>query len=131
MTERDWDERDWDDKRMENIIANILRAGVILSAAIVMIGGAAYLFRHGTSPADYRIFRGEPSSLRGARGIAHGVVRLQSRAVIQLGLLFLIATPVARVVFAVYGFAEERDRLYVAFTVLVLAILAFSLLGSH
>ena len=120
-----------DDRRMENTIANMLRAGVILSATVVLIGGVAYLIRHGTAPADYRIFRGEPSSLSGARGIAHGVIRLQSRAVIQLGLLFLIATPVARVAFAVYGFAEERDRLYAAFTVIVLAILGYSLLGSH
>lgn len=51
-------------------------------------------------------------------------------ALIQLGVLLLIATPVARVVFAVVGFALERDRLYVAVSVAVLAILAASLLYS-
>jgi uncharacterized membrane protein len=49
---------------------------------------------------------------------------------IQLGLLLLIATPIARVGCSIVGFAIERDRMYVAFTLIVLAILLYSLLGS-
>jgi uncharacterized membrane protein len=49
---------------------------------------------------------------------------------IQLGLLLLIATPIVRVAFSMVGFAIERDRMYVAFTLIVLAILLYSLLGS-
>jgi uncharacterized membrane protein len=45
-------------------------------------------------------------------------------------LLLLIATPVARVMFAVVGFAMERDPLYVLLTLIVLAVLLYSLLGS-
>ncbi len=56
---------------------------------------------------------------------------LNGRGIIQLGLLFLIATPVARVIFSIWGFADERDRMYVVFTVIVLAILIFSLVGSQ
>ena len=52
------------------------------------------------------------------------------RGIIQLGLLLLIATPVARVAFSIFGFAEEKDRMYVAFTVIVLLILLYSLIGS-
>jgi uncharacterized membrane protein len=52
------------------------------------------------------------------------------RGWIQLGLLLLIATPIARVAFSIVGFSIERDRLYVVFTVIVLAILLYSLLGS-
>jgi uncharacterized membrane protein len=48
-------------------------------------------------------------------------------AVIQLGLLILIATPVARVIFSLVGFVLERDRVYVAITLAVLAILAYSI----
>ena len=54
----------------------------------------------------------------------------RGRGVIQLGLLLLIATPIARVAFSVVGFALERDRMYVVFTLIVLAILLYSLLGS-
>jgi uncharacterized membrane protein len=49
---------------------------------------------------------------------------------IQLGLLFLIATPIARVAFSIAGFAVERDWMYVGFTVIVLVILLYSFLGS-
>jgi uncharacterized membrane protein len=45
-------------------------------------------------------------------------------------LLFLIATPIVRVAFSIVGFAMERDRMYVVFTLIVLAILLYSLLGS-
>ena len=38
---------------------------------------------------------------------------LRGRGIIQLGLLFFIATLVARVAFSIFGFAEERDRVYV------------------
>jgi uncharacterized membrane protein len=54
----------------------------------------------------------------------------RGRGWIQLGLLLLIATPIARVVFSVAGFILERDRLYVTFTLIVLAVLLYSLLGS-
>lgn len=123
-------ERAWTDKRMENILGNLLRAGVIFSAAVVFCGGVVYLARHGFAPADYRVFQGEPSDLRGVAGIVRLAAGLSGRGIIQLGLLFLIATPVARVIFSIWGFAAERDHMYVAFTVIVLAILIFSLVGS-
>jgi len=50
---------------------------------------------------------------------------------IQLGLLLLIATPVARVAFSVVAFAMQRDRLYVAVALIVLAVLMYSLMGGR
>jgi len=107
-----------------------LRAGVLSSALIVLCGAVIYLARHGFSPADYRVFRGEPTGLKSVRGIVRDAFSLHSRGIIQLGLLCLMATPVARVAFSVWGFAEEHDRMYVSFTVVVLLILLYSLLGS-
>ncbi|MGH9545376.1 MAG: DUF1634 domain-containing protein [Terriglobales bacterium] len=123
-------ERTWTDQRIENILGNLLRAGVGLSAFVVFCGAVLYLARHGHAPADYRVFQGEPSELRSIPGIVRNTVDLSGRGIIQLGLLFLIATPVARVVFSIWGFAEERDRMYVVFTVIVLSVLLFSLIGS-
>jgi uncharacterized membrane protein len=120
----------WTDKRIETVLANLLRAGVIVSAAIVFCGAVIYLLRHGQAPANYRVFQGEPSDLRTVAGIVRDAVKFSGRGVIQLGLLFLIATPVARVIFSIWGFAAEHDRMYVVFTVIVLAILIFSLVGS-
>ncbi|HVJ06449.1 MAG TPA: DUF1634 domain-containing protein [Candidatus Saccharimonadales bacterium] len=118
------------DQRMEVIIGHLLRAGVLLSAAVVMLGGIIYLVHHGHAVADYRTFQGELSPLRTITGILHGALRLSGRAVIQFGLLLLIATPIARVIFSAVAFARERDFLYVGFTIVVLVVLAYSLFGA-
>lgn len=120
----------WDDRRIEVILGNLLRSGVMLSAAVVLWGACIYLFRHAHEPADYRIFRGEPSEFRTIPGIVQSVIHGRGGGLIQLGLLLLIATPIARVAFSIVGFALEHDRMYVAFTLIVLAVLLYSLLGS-
>ena len=56
---------------------------------------------------------------------------LSSGGIIQAGLLLLIATPVARVVFSVFAFALQRDRTYVFVTLIVLGILLYSLMGGR
>jgi uncharacterized membrane protein len=122
--------RSWTDQRIENVLGNLLRAGVLLSALVVSIGGVIYLLRHGRSPVDFRVFRGEPANLRDVRGIIDDTVALHGRGIIQLGLLVLLATPVARVAFSIFGFAQERDHMYVVFTVIVFLILLYSLFGS-
>ena len=124
----------WRDRRIEIILGNLLRTGVLISAAVVLLGACIYLSHHAHEPADYRVFRGEPSEYRSIRGVIQSVIsgrgRGRGQGLIQLGLLLLIATPIARVAFSVVGFGIERDRLYVAFTLLVLAILLYSFLGS-
>jgi uncharacterized membrane protein len=120
---------DWTDRKVENIIGNLLRAGVLLSAAVVLFGATVYLARNGRSPADYRLFQGEPSEIRTVGGIVQQTLELRGRGIIQFGLLLLIATPVARVAFSLFGFAAEKDRMYMAFTAIVLAILLYSLLA--
>ena len=122
--------REWTDRRVELIVGNLLRAGVILSAVVVMLGGAIFLVRHGLQPAAYRVFRGEPSDLRSIHGILRQVVAFRGRGIIQLGLILLIATPIARVAFSLFGFSEEKDRMYVVFTAIVLVILLYSLVGT-
>jgi uncharacterized membrane protein len=120
----------WDDFRIEIIVGILLRTGVILAASVVLIGGVLYLSRHGREIPDYAGFHGEPASLKSPVEIFHGVMQLNARAIIQLGLLLLIATPVARVLFSAIAFAMERDGMYVVITLIVLAVLLFSLFGS-
>lgn len=120
----------WTDQKTENVIGNLLRAGVMLAATVVLAGGVLYFVRHGGEPADYRVFRGEPTDLRHVAGIVHDAFALESRGIIQLGILLLIATPIARVAFAVFAFAAERDWMYVGFTLMVLGILMYSLIGT-
>jgi len=115
--------RRWNDQVVEAWIGNLLRAGVTLSAAVVFFGGGVYLVRHGHELPHYRTFVGTPEDLRKVPGIWQNVLAFKGRGLIQLGLLLLIATPVARVAFSVVAFAVQRDRLYVVVTLIVLAVL--------
>lgn len=101
-----------------------MRAGVILAAAVVMAGGVWYLAAEGTARPDYHRFHGARGAMPWTQGLSGPL------ETIQIGLLILIATPVARVVFSMAAFGMERDRVYVGITLVVLAILAYSLAGS-
>jgi uncharacterized membrane protein len=126
--------RGWTDERVQQFLGNLLRAGVVLAAVVVLAGGTFYLTRHGSELIDLkkdREFHGEPAELKSISGIVTSAAMFHGRGIIQLGLLLLIATPVARVIFSVLAFALERDFLYVTFTLIVLAILVFGLAGGH
>jgi uncharacterized membrane protein len=43
-------------------------------------------------------------------------------------MLLLMATPIARVALCAFAFFEQRDRLYVGVTLVVLAVLLYSLI---
>jgi uncharacterized membrane protein len=109
------------DQRMDGVIAKLLRAGVILAAALVLAGGVAYVASSGRTVPDYRQFHPEMAGLRAVPGLSW------PEALIEIGLLALIATPVARVVFCLAAFALERDRMYMGFTAAVLAVLLYSI----
>lgn len=117
------------DTRVQQAVGNLLRVGVILAALVVAAGGVLFLLRHGGSVPDYRVFRGEPVDLRAFSGIVRDAFTGSGRGIIQLGLLILVATPVARVAFTAVAFAFERDRTYVLVALLVLSLLLKSLVG--
>lgn len=118
------------DRQVQRVIGGLLRIGVIVAASITATGGVWYLARHARDVPHFGAFHGEPPSLRSVEGIIAAVGSLHSDAFIQLGLLVLIALPILRVAVSIVAFALERDWLYCAATVLVLAILLFSLLGG-
>lgn len=118
----------WDQHRVEQAMGMLLRVGVLSAALVAGLGGAWFLMQHGSSVADYGTFRGEASRLNSIGAIVAGAIRGQSRAVVQLGLLLLIATPIARVFFSLVAFLLQRDRLYTIVTSVVLAVLLFSLI---
>lgn len=117
----------WTDLQLEQIIGNLLRAGVVLAAVVVFAGGVVYLLYHGFEHPQYHTFHGEEGSLKSISGIVHDALALHSRGIIQLGLLLLVLTPISRVAFSAIGFLLEGDRMYVVITLIVLAVLLFSL----
>lgn len=128
----------WLERDVELYIGKLLRYGVILSCAITLLGGVIYLIQHhGTTP-DYRPipdgqpFLGVDLYLRELSTIVPRILKLDGAAIIQLGVCVLIATPIARVAFSVIAFLIEKDYMYVAITLVVLAIIiANMLLGLH
>jgi uncharacterized membrane protein len=120
----------WTEEQVETFVGVLLRVGVTLAAGVVLLSGAFYLIRHGGEMPHYRVFRGEPDDLRHVGRIFAAARGGLARAAIQLGILLLVATPIARVAFSIVAFARQRDLKYVVVTCGVLALLLYGLLGS-
>ncbi len=116
-----------DDRLIDARISVILRSGMILSAIVIFFGGVLFLLHHGGSIPSYRVFHGVSAPLNNVAGIVHQALHGHALGIIQLGLLLLIATPVARVLFSVIAFWMERDYLYVVISGIVFAVLIYSL----
>ena len=118
------------DEQVQKWIGTLLRVGVTAAACIVLAGGIWYLAVHGGDMPRYGTFHGEPAFLRHISALVAAVFSGHSVALIQLGLVILIAVPIARVAISIVAYALEKDWLYCVVTALVLAILLFSFLGG-
>ena len=108
-------------RQAELIISQVLRGGVVLSAIIILLGTLLYYLE----PAARRT---QATSYPHALGaVLPAVAHFSPLGIITLGLLVLLATPVMRVAVSIVAFALEHDRLYVAITSLVLAVLLLSI----
>jgi len=118
------------DGSVDMLLAYVLLAGVVTAAVLVFSGGIISLYAHWRATAAYEVFRGQPPDLRSVAGAFRSARALTGEGLIELGLLLLIATPIARVALSVILFARQRDWLYVGVTLLVLALLTYSLLAG-
>ncbi|MES2222720.1 MAG: DUF1634 domain-containing protein [Acidobacteriota bacterium] len=116
------------DKQVETLIGQVLRTGVLLSCFVTLIGLVLYLAHQGTAISDYQVFHSVNAPLRSVYQVVPHAFLGYPLSIIQLGVLLLIATPVARVAFLVVAFGLERDRMYVVVSSLVLVILLGSIL---
>lgn len=118
------------ERRLGRSISWSLRVGVLIAATLVLIGGGIYLTHHGTEVLRYATFEGQPERFTSVRGIFRSVRDLEGRGIILLGLIALVLTPVARVLFSALLFAKQRDWLYLAITAFVLGVLVYGLAGG-
>lgn len=116
------------DQKLEIAIGRMLQTGVLLAAAVVLAGGILYLYEATGPRPDYSHFTGVAEALRSPVKIVSNAIHGDAQSIIQLGLLLLIATPIARVILAAVGFLLEHDRLYFWVSLIVLAVLLYSLL---
>lgn len=112
-------------------MGTLLRVGVLAAAFLVVLGGILFFIQHPKEIFDYTTFKGEPAKFRHVHLIIKEALEFRGRDIIQLGLLVLIATPVARVIFSLIGFLIEKDWIYVVITSTVLIILSISLFSNY
>lgn len=129
----------WAQRDVEQYIGKLLRYGVILSSIITIFGGIIYLYqdhsssidRYKPTPSDMP-FPGVDHYLRELNTIFPRMMELDGAAIIQFGVIVLIATPIFRIAFSAFSFLIEKDYLYVGLTLLVFCIiLANMVLGLH
>lgn len=110
-------------RQTELVISFVLRGGVLLSAGIILVGVIAYYVRYGSAASRLAADRVFPHTVSSVfAGLAQG----SPLAIIALGLLVLLATPVLRVLVSIFAFAVERDWRYTVITTIVLVILLVS-----
>ncbi len=113
-------------ERFRTVVSAVLVVGVALSAALIGIGFLAALAFgwQGSILVTVSTVIRQPTDFS---NLPARLAVLEPLSITQLGLLVLLATPVARVAASVVGFTLEGDRLYAAITLGVLAILLSSL----
>ncbi len=93
--------------------------------------GAKMGFLSFSADPNYKTFVGIPNFVRHFPGIIYSVIDLKGQAIIQTGIVLLIATPILRVVCSAIGFVLEKDYMYFGISVMVLCIIFMSMLSGH
>lgn len=117
--------------RLETGVSILLRVGALASLAIVIAGSVVMLVQHPdflTDPASLAPILAPHSTTRTVGGVLKGLASGRGEAIILLGLMLLIGTPVLRVALSVATFLRSRDRLFAGLTATVLCLLLLSFL---
>jgi uncharacterized membrane protein len=118
--------------RIEVLISRLLRFGVVTSLSIVGLGLLLMFIHHPSylrSAMDLQRLTSPGAAFpHTLREMMTGLAAMRGQAVVVLGLLLLIATPIMRVAVSVAGFVLQRDRVFVVITSAVLAVLLVSFL---
>jgi uncharacterized membrane protein len=117
-------------RRVELIISTLLRVGVLVSLALIVIGTIVSFVHHPdyfTSAANFNRLTAPGAAFpHTLNGVLEGLGAASGQAIVMLGLLVLIATPVLRVAVSIFAFVYQEDWLFMGITALVLLLLLFS-----
>ncbi|MDQ1097011.1 MULTISPECIES: DUF1634 domain-containing protein [Chryseobacterium] len=123
--------KDFTDIDLNRSVGNLLRLGVILSV-ITSLVGFIKLFTEGFKmPKKYTSLQMGSSSEKIWGEFWHSLGKGEGMAIIQLGILLLILTPLMRIVFAWIGYLKEKDYVYVFISSVVLAIMVISFFTGY
>jgi uncharacterized membrane protein len=115
------------DKDVQLILGALLRIGVLVSTGIVLIGGIVFLVKQQNHHVSFEKFTPEQTKFSSVAEILLGLKQFDGLAIIQFGVLLLIFTPIARVVFSIFSFLMEKDYMYVLIGIIVLCVIITSL----
>ena len=115
------------DMDVQAVLGGLLRIGVWVSTSIVLLGGIVFLVEHQSQQVAFQHFSPSSVEFASVSEIFRGLVSFRGKAIIQFGVLLLIFTPIARVVFSIFSFLIERDYMYVLIGIIVLCVIITSL----
>jgi uncharacterized membrane protein len=119
---------------MELWVSYTLRIGVSIAALVILSGVILYVIQgssgagHLQSLDDLKPGRNNTIDVSWT-SIGNGLQDFESIAIIQLGLLILLLTPVTRVALTLLLFIRTRDRIFALITAVVLTILLLGFFG--
>ena len=121
----------WSDHDVDLMISNILRVGLTAATAVLILGTIIHIVTPEHAPqATWHTFAGEPAMLSTIPGIIEGTLHGNGLAIMELGVLLLLATPFLRVAFAAYAFGKQHDKVYVLISLAVLALLIYGVISG-
>ncbi len=108
---------------MDDVIAYVLRIGVVISVICILIGAMLLFLQGGSNGFAIGELASTSSKINSSlfsfSDIINGILSYQGLDFILLGLIVLIITPIARVIASVLSFMYERNWLYVIITLIV------------
>jgi uncharacterized membrane protein len=103
---------------LNEVVHNLLIVGLIISTVLMLTGLGL----------DFALGREVPNSIPNLGEILGRIAALRPSGFLSLGLLVLIATPIFRVVSSIIVFIYERDWRYMIVTMIVFAVVLFSVI---
>ncbi|AZA73422.1 MULTISPECIES: DUF1634 domain-containing protein [Chryseobacterium] len=123
--------KDFTDIDLNRSVGNLLRLGVILSVITSLIGFVKLFMEGFQMPRKYKLLDMGTSSEKVWSHFWETLCKGDGMAIIQLGILMLIFTPLMRIIFALIGYLKEKDYVYVVISSIVLAIMAVSFFTGY
>ncbi len=115
---------------MEARIGQILRLGMLVAAVLLILGLGLFFLRGITEGAPSLPELLRPGAPEGLPALVHGLLRADPLAVLRMGVLVLILTPMVRVAVTLVLFVAEGDWIFVVLTAIVFGILLLGFLSG-
>ncbi|MEN2436636.1 DUF1634 domain-containing protein [Weeksellaceae bacterium A-14] len=119
----------FNDIDLNRSVGNLLRLGVILSVAVSLVGFVRLFVEGYKMPVNFKALDMTTENI--FTKFWKDLLRGEGMAIIQLGILLLILTPVMRIIFALAGYLKEKDYTYVVISLIVLGIITISFLTGY